>query len=205
MENKLGLCSLPAELQNLIIPLLHPSAAIALRQTCRWYHDYVSLHRLDHNLVRGYLHDLELLPCNGNNYACFVCLSLKPITSFTAQHVEGKNRRQRGYSTKRSFLECAVKLGQIKPGRLLYIAKGKCGERTCTRVCAGCKATEPGTECVDSTPAVMCGGCLTIQTYFCGDCYWCMGCIMKARTWIGRGMARKNVSMAVDVKLAWYV
>ncbi len=195
MASKVGLCDLPPELQDFIIPILHPSAAIALLQTCRWYHSEVSLRRLDYNQVRVYLHELELLPRNDNNYACFSCLRLKPITSFTTAQVGAKNSRNGVSSTKRSCLECDVQKGKIKPGRFLYIAKKRCIETTSANMCNGCQAMRPCLKSVESTLAVMCGGCLTIQTYFCDDCYWCMGCVMKAKTWIGFGVARRNVSL----------
>ena len=105
-----------------------------------------------------------------------------------------QEQQERGHSTERSCLECDVQKGKIKPGRLLYIAKKKCIETTSANMCVGCQAMQPCLKSVESTLAVMCGGCLTIQTYFCDDCYWCMGCVMKAKTWIGFGVARRNVS-----------
>ena len=173
MGSKIGLCSLPAELLELIIPKLDPSAAIALRQTSRWFNTYVSLHRLDRVEVRKYLHCLELQPQHKNDYACYSCLCLKHVTSFTDTQTGTAYSWNGIYSTKRFCLDCGVKNGKFKPESLLYIA---------------------GEKYAGSTPAVLCGGCLSIQVYFCADCHRCIGCITKARTWDHKKDCKKILS-----------
>ncbi len=122
-------------------------------------------------------------------------LALKTHLFFHYRAAWGREQQERGYSTKQSCLVCDIQKGKIKSGRFLYIAKKKCIKTTSTDMCDGCQAMQPCLECVQSTLAVMCWGFLTIQRYCCDDCYWCMAGVMKAKTCIGFGIARRNVSL----------
>ena len=166
-----GLCSLPPELLDIILLNLHPAAAIALSQTSRWYHNHVSLHKLDLVEVRVYLQKMELRSQNAKRNACFSCLRLKPRTSFSRQRAN--SFVEHGWSLERFCLDCGLKMGKFKPGSFVSIM----GEIQST-----------------SMWAVLCSGCMSIQKHFCNDCHWCMGCITKMRMLVGLGMIRRNVS-----------
>jgi len=163
MAEAVELCTLPVELQHHIVLNLDPSAAIALKQTNRWFHTHISLHRLDKTKVQQYLHRLELHPRNEHFYACFSCLCLKPQTAFTTVQIGTKiSSRNGSYSSQRYCLECGIRNGKYKPGTSLKMA---------------------GPE---SEPKVLCGACMSVQAYFCRSCLCCSGCIASMRTWTGR-------------------
>ena len=95
-----SLCELPTEIQHLIVLNLHPSAAIALKRTNRWFHTHISLHRLGRPEVFRFLTEHENLPKFSKNfhqgkrtsslgYACFTCLTIKPATNFTEDQITG--------------------------------------------------------------------------------------------------------------------
>lgn len=158
----LELCDLPTELQHQIVLNLHPAAAVALKQTNRWFHDHVSLHRLDRVAVQKYLHHLELRPRHRHDYACFYCLCLKPNTAFASTQVGRKHDELGRYNLHRHCLECGIREGKLKPFTSLTIGDD------------------------ESKEVVFCGACSSVQAYFCGSCNCCSGCLAKTRTWIGR-------------------
>jgi len=158
------LCTLPTEIQHLIVLNLHPSAAIALRQTNRWFHTHVSLHRLDRIAVQDYLHHLESQPKSQRHhqYSCFSCLCLKPHTAFTSIELDVSRGWNRSYYSHRFCLDCGVRDGKFKPFTVLYVGEDY------------------------SRPRVFCGACLCVQAYFCNSCHCCSGCLARAGTWTGR-------------------
>lgn len=162
MAGPAELCTLPTELQNLIVLNLHPSAAIALRQTNRWFHDNVSLHRLDREKVQLFLRDRELRPTNGKNYACFCCFRLKPEWAFTKSLVDSTHVRKPTYSYRRFCLECGIREGKYRWGISMEMAGSK------------------------SRPKVYCGVCTSVQENFCSKCHCCNACIASMGTWTGR-------------------
>ena len=162
MTEAVGLCSLPVELQNFIALNLDPSTAVALRQTNRWFHTHVSLHRLNRIDVRNYLHNRELQPHNDDYYACFSCLDLKPSTAFTTFQIGTKLSNGNGYSYQRYCLDCGIRNGKHRQGTSLRMGGPK------------------------SKPMILCGVCTSVQAYFCEKCLCCSGCIISMRTWTGR-------------------
>lgn len=115
----MSLPHLPPELQGLIITNLHPSAAIALRQTNHHYHSTVSLHRLAPGIVRKFLEDLDgrvrsqvdgAVYCRSIWYACYKCLCMKPGTLFEYFEVSCGGRRDR------QCLGCDLKQGRVITG-----------------------------------------------------------------------------------------
>lgn len=153
MGNNLDLYTLPTELQHHIVLNLHPSAAIALKQTNRYFHTHISLHRLNLITVKQYIHEVEIRPRHREGYACFTCLRVRPIIAFTVSQLGAKTSRDGTYSSERFCLDCGVQSKKFKPGTVLNIA---------------------GDE---SHPKVFCGSCSTVQSYFCGKCHWCAACI----------------------------
>lgn len=156
-----GLCDFPTELQHLVVLNLHPSAAIALRQTNRWFHTHISLHKLDRTAVQEYLHHLELQPKRRHDYACFFCLSLKPHTAFTSTQL-AIDTVNGSYNSKRFCLDCGLMNAKLKP-----FSKFTMGED-------------------ESWSKVFCGACSSVQPLFCPSCHCCSGCLARARTWTGR-------------------
>lgn len=162
MPQRPELCTLPTEIQHLIVLNLHPSAAIALKQTNRWFNTHVSIYRLDRAEVNKYLNWLENRRRNRNNYACFSCLRLKPQTAFTTTKPGSKSLKNGFYPFARFCLDCGIRDAKVKPFTLLKMA---------------------GDE---SKPKVFCGSCSSVQRSFCGLCCCCTGCLAKLRTWTGR-------------------
>ena len=157
MGSNLNLYTLPTELQHHIVLNLHPSAAIALKQTNRYFHAHISLYRLNPFKVKQYLHEVELRPRHCDNYACFTCLRVRPKTAFTVSQLGVKTRKFGAYYSGRFCLDCGVESKKFKPGTVLIIA---------------------GDE---SHPKVFCGSCSTVQSYFCGKCHWCAACIARTK------------------------
>ena len=136
------LATLPTEIQHHIVLNLHPSAAIALLQTNHWFHDHVSLYRLDQDLVHDYLRYLEHRDHNEDNRACYNCLTIKPRSGFTSGQLISK---------KAFCLDCGVRTKMFEPYSLIHLAGGEeprlfCGScctvqrsfcRQC-RLCNGC-------------------------------------------------------------------
>lgn len=158
MGSNLNLYTLPTELQHHIVLNLHPSAAIALKQTNRYFHTHISLYRLDPLKVKQYLHQVELRPRHRENYACFSCLRVKPKIAFTVSQLGAKKSRNGAYSSGRFCIDCGVRDKRFKPGTVLDIA---------------------GDE---SHPKAFCRSCSTIQSYFCGKCRWCAACIARTKS-----------------------
>lgn len=156
MGSILDLYHLPTELQHQIVLHLHPSAAIALKQTNRYFYTHISLCRLDPLRVRQYLHEVELWPRHREHYACFVCLRVRPKTAFNITQLGAKTSKNGAYSSGRFCLDCGVEKKRFKPGTVMTIAG------------------EPH-------PKVFCGSCSTVQSYFCGKCCWCAACIAKTK------------------------
>ena len=154
MDSNPNLYTLPTELQHHIALNLHPSAAIALKQTNRYFHTHISLRRLDLVKVKQYLHEVELRPRHREDYACFTCLRVRSMAKFTVTQLGTKTSRN---SSGRFCLDCGIENKRFKPGTVLIIA---------------------GDE---SHPKVLCKSCLTVQSYFCGECHWCAACIAKTR------------------------
>ena len=176
MGSNLNLYTLPTELQHHIVLNLHPSAAIALKQANRYFHTHISLHRLDPLKVKQYLHEVELRPRHRERYACFTCLRVRPMTVFPASQLGAKTSKSGAYSCGRFCLDCGVENRKFKPGTLLIIA---------------------GDE---SHPKVFCGSCSTIQSYFCGQCHWCVACIARTKafktSWsqsVGKGLCQAHL------------
>lgn len=157
MASNLNLYTLPTELQHHIVLNLHPSAAIALKQTNRYFHTHISLHRLNPVTVKQYIHEVELQPRHSDGYACFTCLRVRPMTAFTVSQLGAKTSKGGAYSSGRFCLDCGVEHKRFKPGSVLNIA---------------------GDE---SHPKVFCGSCSTVQSYFCGKCHWCAACIARTK------------------------
>ena len=175
MDSHLNICNLPTELQHHIVLNLHPSAAIALKQTNRYFYTHITLHRLDPFKVRQYLREVELRPRHRENYACFTCLRVRSMTAFTITQLGEKTSRNSAYSSGRFCLDCAVEGKKIKPGTVLIVA----GE---------------------SHPKVFCGSCSTVQSYFCGKCRWCAACIARTKalktSWsrsVGKGLCQTHL------------
>ena len=175
MDSHLNICNLPTELQHHIVLNLHPSAAIALKQTNRYFYTHITLHRLDPFKVRQYLREVELRPRHRENYACFTCLRVRSMTAFTITQLGEKTSRNSAYSSGRFCLDCAVEGKKIKPGTVLIVA----GE---------------------SHPKVFCGSCSTVQSYFCGKCRWCAACIARTKalktSWsrsVGKGFCQTHL------------
>ena len=157
MGSNLNLYTLPTELQHHIVLNLHPSAAIALKQTNRYFHAHISLHRLDPFQVKQYVHEVELRPRHCEDYACFTCCRVRPKSAFTASQLGAKTSGNGTYSGRRFCLDCGVQSKKFEPGAILIIA---------------------GNE---SHPKIFCGSCSTIQSYFCGKCHWCAACIARTK------------------------
>ena len=179
MSNKAptSLCDLPTEIQHLIVLNLHPSAAIALKQTNRWFHTHISLHRLDQREVFQFLSAHETLPKFSKNsqqgkrtsyvgYACFKCLSIRPAIKFTEFQVTGRyakrpNSLHPSYVEPRACIDCSLKRLTNHAGQALKMADGK-------------------------TLNVFCPACKSMQAYFCHDCWFCRACIAKSKWWAGK-------------------
>ncbi len=139
-----GLCDLPTELQHHIVLNLHPSAAVALRQTNRWFNTHISLHRLDRTAVHEYLHHLEYLPKRLHDFACFSCLSLKPDTAFPSTQLSAKGR---------FCIDCGVKDAKFEPYTKFDIG----WDGGCWKVfCGACSSVQP----LFCTACCCCCGCL---------------------------------------------
>ena len=162
MARKAELCLLPTELQDLIVFNLHPSAAIALKQTNHWFNTNISLHRLNKRRVREFIHERENKPQNEHLHACYLCFSLKPETAFTTQQFGTKfGRDLHGRCWGRYCLDCGFRNGHYRPGISEQLA-GPPRKR-----------------------GIHCGLCMSVRTYFCHKCLYCWECINHARTWIG--------------------
>lgn len=157
MESSPNLCTLPLELQHHIALNLHPSAAIALKQTNRYFHTHISLYKLDPLKVKRYLHEVQLRPRHRDSYACFTCLRVRPMSAFTASQLDVKTRNHRTYPYERYCLDCGVENKSFRPGTILIMA----GDQAHSRV--------------------FCGSCSTVQSYFCGKCHWCAPCIARTK------------------------
>ena len=176
-KEKPTLCGLPTEIQHLIVLNLHPSAAIALRQTNRWFHQHICLHRLDQHEVSIFLSERERSPkfCHGPQpgqrggflgYACFSCLCIKPATCFTQSQVVGHYAKERGsergqFSDQRYCIDCGLQQKKFHPGQLLKMAGG-------------------------AKPKAFCSACSGVQAYFCPKCRLCMACIASLKSWTAR-------------------
>ena len=176
MGNIPNLYALPTELQHAIVLNLPPSAAIALKQTNRYFYTYISLYRLDPLKVKRYLHEVELRPRHRENYACYTCLRVKPMTAFTASQLGVKTSRGSAYLLERFCLDCGIENKRFKPGTVLIIGGDK------------------------SHPRVCCGSCSTAQSYFCGNCHWCAACIARTKafkvSWsgsVGMGLCQTHL------------
>lgn len=158
---------LPNEIPDLIITNLHPTAAIALSQTNRYYHSTVSLHRLDPDTVRIFLKDLENRPANNIfsgrsklTFACCKCLCRQPARTFQDPEIRSYDRRQ--------CLECDLQDGRVTPGGICSsyfhdpsIICVKCLKAR-GEFCRGCDACAP---CLEKK-----------GVEFCRDCGWCYAC-----------------------------
>lgn len=187
MGDSLTLYTLPTELQHHIVLNLHPSAALALKQTNRYFHTHIALYRLDPLEVKQYLHEVELRPRNRDNYACFKCLRVRPMTAFTITQLGAKTGIDGVYSNGRFCLDCGVENKKFKPGTALIIA---------------------GDE---SHPKVFCGSCSTVQPYFCGKCHWCAACIARTKyfktSWsrsVGMGLCQTHLQVMSGMGVGQY-
>ena len=122
VDDRPSLANLAGELQDLIITKLHPSSAIALRQTNHHFHASVNLHRLPFSVVFDWLQDKELMPSH-NNYACYTCLRLKPRSAFAKRQTTSGRGTFGKASHTRICLDCALSTGKHYPGSFLEIGK----------------------------------------------------------------------------------
>ena len=172
MDSSPTLCTLPTELQHHIVLNLHPSAALALKQTNRYFQSHIFLYRLDRFKVNQYLHHVELRPRHRDSYACFTCLRVRPMTAFTASQLGSKTgSRNSAYSYGRFCLDCGIENKRFKPGSLIVLA----GDQ--------------------SHPRVLCSSCSIIQAYFCSKCHWCAACIARTRAF--KASWSRSVSMGL--------
>jgi len=158
MRSSLGLSALPGELQEQIILNLHPSAAVALRQTNHHFQTIISLRRYNIDDVRAFLRDRARQPRNARYLPCYSCLWLKLRSNF----IMGPCNLPRGqvsfYDPHRhiwthgeSCFECAVATGRFLPGNV---------------------STLPN----ETDKVLFCIACLTLQNHFCEKCRWCTKC-----------------------------
>lgn len=155
MRPDLGLSALPGELQDHIIPYLHPSSAVALRQTNHHFNITASLERLEVKEVRNYLQDCVRRPHNSQNLACYFCLRLRPKTVFAQS--PGRSTYRGFHSDRRHrCLDCAVREDALMPGNCIIMANNR-------------------------DRMLFCIACLTLQGRFCKICRWCSGCAGKRR------------------------
>lgn len=187
MGSNLNLYTLPTELQHHIVLNLHPSAAIALKQTNRYFHTHIALYRLDPLKVKQYLHEVELRPRHRDDYACFTCLRVRSMTAFTITQLGAKTSKNGAYSGGRFCLDCGVENKRFKPGTVLIIA---------------------GDE---SHPRVLCDSCLTVQSYFCGKCHWCAACIARTKSFrtswsrsVGMGLCQTHLQGMGGMRIGQY-
>ena len=164
---------LPNELQDLIIENLHPTAAIALSQTNHYYHSVISLKRLNPDVVRQFLRDLEQLRRNRispfKKLACYRCLCLKRYWHFTlAQCPYSTINEHPEKWQKRQCVNCDVADGDLKPGDIYthddgsnFLACSECLNPR-KRFCAQCRC---------------CARCLEKRAILCCEgCSWCDAC-----------------------------
>ena len=162
MHSSVSLSNFPGELQDQIIINLHPSAAVALRQTNIHFHNAVSLSRLDTREVRLYLHERQTRPQNADKLACYTCLILKPKSEIM-QHNSSYMHRQRGIYWHQRCLDCAIENFAIVPGNIVETSQVR-AKSSWSR-----------------EKMVFCLACLTLQGHFCGTCRWCFDCTQKQR------------------------
>ena len=110
----LRLTHLPAEIEDLIIKGLEPSAALALSRVSRYYHQTVSLHRLDKERVNKFLHSLEMKKRRRDSFACYSCLKLKPAKYYPPLSFLRKKRQGKGGS-KRFERKCWACVAESDP------------------------------------------------------------------------------------------
>ena len=171
MKEQIGLCSLPAELQDQVVLNLHPSAAIALRQTNRYYHANVSLHKLVRKEVRRYLGRRERHPGNEKYFSCELCLALKLDTILFKKEYHQTARFDIGYNgqnCRRICLECAIKTKMTVPGNVVVMAKPRNTFEMVT----------PSSP-LSGHKSIFCMACLTVKGEFCYFCRWCFDCVQK--------------------------
>ena len=187
MSDNLTLYALPTELQHHIVLNLHPSAALTLKQTNRYFHTHIALYRLDPLEVKQYIHEVELRPRNRDNYACFKCLRVRSRTAFTINQLGAKTSKDGMYPNERFCLDCGVENKLLKPGTVLVIA----GDESC--------------------PKVFCGSCSTVQSYFCRKCHWCAACIARTKhfktSWsrsVGLGLCQTHLQVMSGMEIGQY-
>lgn len=145
--------SIPGEIDDQIIESLEPSAAIALSQVNRHYHQVVSLHRLPATGVNEYLRELESRgqhPGNGD-FACYKCLCLKHKSAFTETHTKGKRGKNGGLWSYRKCFACIQKYDRILRGTVVTLNDGR-GAR------------------------MLCMFCQRLQGDYCNECKCCRRC-----------------------------
>lgn len=145
---------MPTEIEDMIISELEPSAAIALAQVNRHYHDVVSLFRIDKGKVKSFLRKLELSRTNPD-FACYTCLRLKPKDEFTVKNTKGKKGKHGQNWFERCCLSCCLEKNTFTPGSLVRTKDGQ----EVQAVCRGCKKLEDD---------------------FCARCIYCRECAGRA-------------------------
>ena len=173
-----SLCDLPTEIQHLIVLNLHPSAAIALKRTNRWFNAHISLRRLDQQEVFRFLSQHEELPKFSKNshhgkrpsflgYACYTCLTIKPAQSFSWAQVTGDYAKRNDPSRvslreeQRCCIDCGLRHDRFNPAQVLKLGDGR-------------------------TLNLFCPACQSLQAYFCAHCRFCVACIAKSKWWTGK-------------------
>ena len=152
MRSNLGLSALPGELQEQIILNLHPSAAIALRQTNHYFQTIVSLHRFEVDQVWAFLKEKQEQPHNAKHLACYFCLCLKPRSlCLNSRYIALPQCYVAPPPDSQSCLDCAVKTGRVLPGNINDLANQK-------------------------DKLLFCIACLNLQSHFCEKCRWCIQC-----------------------------
>ena len=171
MKGHVGLCTLPAELQEQIALNLHPSAAVALRQTSRYYHATISLHKLSKKRVWRYLENRERQIGNEKYLACELCLCLKLDTVLIKKVYHQLARFDLGYNShnsRRVCLECAVRTKMIIPGNVVVMAKPR------TKF----DMVNPSSR-LSGHRSIFCMACLTVKGEYCSFCRWCFDCVQE--------------------------
>lgn len=152
----LGLSALPVELQEQIVCNLHPSAAIALKQTSHHFQTFISLDQYDIDEVRAFLQEKETQPHNIGRLACYSCLCLKPrpaciMNIYCRNYIAPFRPYGDPHYYQQLCLECAVNKDRMLPANVVNMAS-------------------------ENDRMLFCIACLTLQGHFCKTCRWCFTC-----------------------------
>ena len=149
VESKMNISSLPGEIQNMIIRHLHPSAAVALGHTNRYFHSISSLHILPISIVEAFLEERIPYMLRMDNYLCASCFHSKPPERFLESQITEKRSKEGSERNLRRCLDCMKE--QISPGSIVEL--GKMGQKH-----------------------VLCMACVNFRSPYCVQCRWCSVC-----------------------------